>query len=212
MIAVWIFGVYIIFDSYFCAKAFNNNNNQKRQISIVKRIVLNFGIVLFGYVFYLCNPIANYVRVNMVQAFRVTSGSMAPTLIKGDRILTDKSAYKSTEPQRGDIVVFYYPEDTTKIFVDRLIASGMETVEIKEGNVYIDGALVTDPRIKDVNYINRGDYGSGVFDVPKGHYFMLGDNSVSSHDSRYWGSVPKRNIQGKAFKIYYPFNRSGAVE
>lgn len=208
-----LFGLYVIIDAYRGTKQYNQTNNLTRNISVSKRILLIIGILLIYWV----NPqslIAYYLRANVAQAFRLPSGTMEPTIMKGDRILVDKAAYKSSEPQRGDIIVFLYPKNETRSFVKRLIASGGETIEIKGGDVYIDGVLVQIPQIKNNYYYNQGEYGQDgkKMTVPEGAFYVLGDNSSSSHDSRYWGFVPKKNILGKVFKIYYPFDRSGAIK
>ena len=113
------------------------------------------------------------------------------------------------KPQRGDIVVFVYPEDRTKDFIKRLIGVPGDQVEIKDGGIFINGQQVVDPRIKNIYYYNRGDYGQegASITVPPGHYFMLGDNSGSSHDSRYWGFIEESDIVGKADVLFFPFNR-----
>ena len=109
-------------------------------------------------------------------------------------------------PQRGDIVVFVYPEDPKRDFIKRLIAVGGETVEIKDGDIYIDGKEITDEPIKSIYYYNRGDYGqAGVkIKVPENSFFVLGDNSSSSKDSRYWGFVPNELLIGRADVVYWP--------
>jgi signal peptidase I len=113
------------------------------------------------------------------------------------------------KPKRGDIIVFVYPVDPTKDFIKRLIAVGGETVEIKGGAIYIDGKEITDPRIRQTYYYNRGDYGAEgqVVHVPAGYVFVMGDNSGSSYDSRYWGFVPESSIIGKADIIFWPLDR-----
>ncbi len=113
------------------------------------------------------------------------------------------------KPQRGDIVVFVYPVDPTKDFIKRLIAVGGETVQIKDGSIYINGNIITDPRIKRTYYYNRGDYGAEgeIVHVPPGYVFVMGDNSGSSYDSRYWGFVPETSIIGRADIIFWPLNR-----
>jgi signal peptidase I len=154
--------------------------------------------------------LAMIIRTFIVQAFKIPSGSMRPTFLEGDRILVNKFIYKFKEPMTGDIVVFRYPEDPKKDFVKRLIARGNETVEIKDGDIYINDNLVINPQIvKEIFYYNRGDYGEigRKINVPPDSYYVLGDNSGSSRDSRYWGFVPKKNLLGKAFFIYWPPNR-----
>ena len=149
-----------------------------------------------------------------MQAFKIPSDAMKPALIEHDRVLAYKFAYRHSKPKRGDIAVFVYPVDPRRTFIKRVIAAGGETVEIKDGDIYVNDVLVELPPIKDIFYYNQGQYGEAGkrIRVPEGHYFVVGDNSGSSHDSRYWGFVPEENFIGRAYKIYYPFERSGAVE
>ena len=165
--------------------------------------------------------LAMFIRTFIIQAFKIPTGSMRMTLLEGDRILVNKLGYGAkvpfskyrlpgyAEPKRGDVVVFIYTEDPTKDFIKRLIALGDETVEIREGKIYINGRLAEDPVIKDIYYYNRGKYGEAnqKIKVPPDSYFVLGDNSSSSKDSRYWGFVPKDSIIGQAQLIYWPPNR-----
>ena len=165
--------------------------------------------------------LAMFIRTFFFQAFKIPSGSMRLTLIEGDRLLVNKLRYGPKVPfthkrlpgfseiNRGDIVVFIFPGTPKKDFIKRLIARGGERVEIKNGDIYINGQLVDDPRIKNIYYYNRGDYGQTGKEVlvPENHFFFLGDNSGSSHDSRFWGFVPEENIIGKAEVIYWPLNR-----
>lgn len=114
-----------------------------------------------------------------------------------------------SKPKRGDIIVFVYPEDNTRDFIKRLIAFGGETVEIKEGKILINGSVVDEPRIRNRYYYNGGPYGEKgeKVVVPKGFYFALGDNSNSSHDSRYWGFIPEDHVIGRAEMIFWPLSR-----
>lgn len=164
--------------------------------------------------------LALIVRTFIVQAFKIPSGSMIPTLQIGDRILVNKFLYGAKipftdwrlpavrQPKRGDIIVFIYPEDKKKDFIKRLIAFEGEIVEIKDGMIYVDGQPVEEPILKKRFYYNRGDLLEGAkFKVPEGHYFVLGDNSASSRDSRYWGALEKKYLLGKAWLIYWPPKR-----
>ena len=165
--------------------------------------------------------LAMFIRTFFIQAFKIPSGSMRMTLIEGDRLLVNKLRYGPKipftkkrlpglgEPQRGDVVVFIYPEDHKRDFIKRLIAKEGETVEIRYGDIYINDKMVTDPRIDNTYYYNRGAYGDTgkKVKVPEGFCFVLGDNSASSHDSRFWGFVPKEDIIGKAELIYWPLTR-----
>ncbi|MDP2905560.1 MAG: signal peptidase I [Candidatus Omnitrophota bacterium] len=165
--------------------------------------------------------LAGFIRTFVVQAFKIPSGSMRTTLLEGDLILVNKFIYGAKVPftdlrlpkarglNRGDVVVFIYPEDRTKDFIKRLVAFPGETVEIKNGTIYINNKPLLDPVFNQKFYYNRGDLaqeGSKIT-VPAGDYFVLGDNSASSKDSRYWGFVPGRNILGKAMIIYWPPQR-----
>jgi len=171
--------------------------------------------------------LALIIRTFVVQAFKIPSGSMIPTFEIGDRIFVSKLVYGAKvpftnfrlpgirEPKRGDIIVFVSPETPKKDFVKRLIAFGGETVEIKDGSIYIDGKIVDQPAsIRAVNYYNNGDYGkeSETIMVPRDSYYVLGDNSASSRDSRYWGFVPKNNVIGKVSLIYWPLHRLKIVK
>jgi signal peptidase I len=161
--------------------------------------------------------LALIIRTFVVQAFKIPTGSMRPTLIEGDRILVNKFIYRFTEPKRGDIIVFKYPEDKKKDFIKRLIATEGEELRILDGDIWVDGVLVESPqKIKQIYYYNKQDapYGenSSIVKVPDDSYFVLGDNSASSRDSRYWGFVPKSYLVGKAFVIYWPLNRIRILE
>ncbi|MFT7636890.1 MAG: signal peptidase I, partial [Candidatus Omnitrophota bacterium] len=142
------------------------------------------------------------IRTFVVQAFKIPSGSMYPTLMVGDKLFVNKFLYKFDDPQRWDVIVFKYPEDPKKDFIKRLIAFEGETVEIRDGGIYIDGAKQTLPEEIDENlYYNQEPFAAPrrPVKVPENSYFVLGDNSLSSRDSRYWGFVPKKYMVGKAF-------------
>lgn len=158
--------------------------------------------------------LALFVRHFVVQAFKIPTGSMKPTLNENNRIFVNKYIYRFKQPQRGDIIVFKYPEDTKKDFIKRLIAAGGETVEIKDGDIIINGSVVDTAPIKDIYYYNRGDYGGmgQKIIVPKGFLYVLGDNSGSSRDSRYWGFVPRKYIIGKAVFRYWPPRAIGKIK
>jgi signal peptidase I len=153
--------------------------------------------------------LAMLVRTFVVAAFKIPTGSMKPTLLEGDKIFVSKFLYKFKSPQRGDVIVFKYPEDPKKDYVKRLIAFGDEKIEIKDGHVYVDGEQITDPHIEQIYYRNSGIYGAkdSEIEIPEDSFFVLGDNSANSRDSRYWGFVPKKNLVGKAFLIWWPPNR-----
>lgn len=166
--------------------------------------------------------LALFIRAFFIQAFRIPSGSMKPTLQEGDKIMVNKllfgpkipfTNYKLPgirEPKGGDIIVFIYPKDRKKDYIKRLVAVGGETVEITNGNILINGKPIkSPPEILKVYYYNRGRYGQQgqPIEVPEDNYFVLGDNSDSSRDSRYWGFVPKDNVIGRAIFIWWPPRR-----
>ena len=170
--------------------------------------------------------LALVVRTFFLQAFKIPTGSMRPTLIEGDRILVDKVIYgiripftawqlpRIRSPQRGDIVVFRSIEDPSRDFIKRLAAVGGDTVEIKDLRVWINGRPLNDPPVfRQMAYYNRGTYADAgqPLKVPPGRYFFLGDNSASSRDSRYWGLLPDSKVIGRAFVIYWPPKRIRAL-
>ena len=164
--------------------------------------------------------LAMFIRTFIVQAFKIPSGSMRPTLIEGDRILVNKFIYGAKipftdlrlpvirNPRRGDVVVFIYPKDPSRDFIKRMIAAEGETVQIKHGKICINGQTLDNPRFARY-YSNRGPYGEEGKEiiVPADSFYVLGDNSTSSQDSRYWGFVPNKYLLGEAFLIYWPLHR-----
>lgn len=154
--------------------------------------------------------LALIIRTFIVQAFKIPTGSMRPTLIEGDRILVNKFIYKFKQPERGDVIVFVSPEDKKKDFIKRLVGLSGEGIQISNGTLLVNKKAV-DPEsvIKERYYYNRGDFGAEgqSIIVPDDAYYVLGDNSISSRDSRYWGFMPKKYLIGKAFLIYWPITR-----
>jgi signal peptidase I len=165
--------------------------------------------------------LAVVIRTFVVQAFKIPTGSMRLTLLEGDIILVNKFLYgakipftdlrlpKVRDPQRGDCIVFIYPENPKKDFIKRLVGLPGEVLEIRSGTIFINGKPVLDPVFSKIYYYNKGDLAEEgkVTIIPQGRYFVLGDNYASSQDSRYWGFVPKQNILGKAILIYWPLKR-----
>lgn len=172
--------------------------------------------------------LALFIRQFIIQAFKIPTGSMRATLVEGDRILVNKFIYGAKipftdlrlpdlrEPKRGDVIVFIYPQDPKKDFIKRLIALPGETVEIKSGGIYINEVYNKEPLISNRYYYNRPESAYGrqgqAIKVAEDSYYVLGDNSSSSQDSRYWGFVPKKNVLGKAMLIYWPINRMRLIK
>lgn len=156
----------------------------------IKMIIFVVAVVLI---------INNFLLINA----RVPSESMENTIMTGDRFFGNRLAYLFDDPERYDIVVFKYPDDESQLFVKRVIGLPGETVEIKDGKVYINGS---DTPLDD-SYTPEtpvGDY--GPYTVPEDSYFMLGDNRNHSRDSRLWNQpyVKKDKILGKAVLRYFP--------
>lgn len=144
--------------------------------------------------------ISRYVIVNA----HIPTPSMEKTIMVKDRLIANRLQYLFKDPQRGDIVVFKYPDDESWLYVKRVIGLPGETVQIKDGAVYIDGNKIEEPYLAEPMIGNFGPV-----TVPEGKYFMLGDNRNNSKDSRYWQNkfVSKEKILGKAVFRYYPFSK-----
>jgi len=168
--------------------------------------------------------IAFFIRTFVIQAYKIPSGSMIPTLLVGDHILVNKFIYgikapyfRNTlipikEPKKGDIVVFIYPEDRSKDFIKRVIATSGDTVEIRNKKIYLNGRLYKDNKGVYVdNFVLPGSVqprdNFGPVTVPPSSLFVMGDNRDQSYDSRFWGFVDLKDVLGKAIVIYWSWNR-----
>jgi signal peptidase I len=167
--------------------------------------------------------LALIIRAYVVQAFKIPTGSMIDTLWIGDHILVNKFIYGLKvpfsddrfvvfkEPQRGDIVVFKYPEDPKRDFIKRVVAVGGDTVEGRDKGIFINGRPVEEPYVKHRDRetkpreIDPRD-NFGPIRVPEGKFFCMGDNRDYSYDSRYWGFVDFEEIKGKALIIYWSWD------
>jgi signal peptidase I len=184
------------------------------------------------------------LRSFVVEAFKIPTGSMENTLLVGDFLLVNKAVYGAEvpftgkrlpafrHPERGDVIVFKWPKDPSKNFVKRLIGLPGDTVEMRDGSVYLDGQLLheqfvvhtepnTDPAGEEFrwqrDFLVRGAAASdgvhpsrnnwGPLVVPDRHYFVLGDNRDNSYDSRYWGFVPDSLVTGRPLIVYYSYRR-----
>ena len=168
------------------------------------------GVALFGIIAAVFFSLCFFLMLYSIRTFMIPSGSMIPTFHVGDRIVVNKLAYKKAIPKRGDIVVFKSPADKRKDLVKRVVGLPGETIEIKNGRVVVNGMLLKEPAsITNCYYYNQGNYGNErqIVKIPEDSYFMLGDNSGSSRDSRFIGPVSRNLILGRVFGIYYPFNR-----
>lgn len=156
--------------------------------------------------------IAVVVRIFFVGNFKIPTTSMVPTLKVGDRLLSNNIIYKIRTPRRGEVVIFKYPEDPKRDFVKRLVGLPGENLEIKSGKIYINGEIIEGNPVAYIYYYSDGYFGNnGEVKIPASSYYVLGDNSVNSKDSRYWGFVPAKSMVGKALFIYWPPWRMGFV-
>jgi signal peptidase I len=167
-------------------------------------------LLVFGTVATLGDIVKPALRSHLVQAYKLPSGSMTPTLLIGDHILTDKTAYKSRSPGRFDVVVFEFPEDPQKTFVDRVIGLPGETIEIRDKKVFINGTELAVPYgyfsedSGDKPVSKRDSF--GPFRIPDHGCFILGDNRDRSYDSRFWGPVGRDKVYGLVRLIYFSWD------
>lgn len=156
--------------------------------------------------------VAVLVIVFVVQPVRVEGTSMLPHLHDGERIFVNKFIYRFERIERGDIVVFWYPNDPDKSFIKRVIGLPGETVSIRAGVVYINGQPLEEPYL-DARYHLRAEYENMPPKFVNNHYyFVMGDNRDSSNDSRQWGLVPEKYIYGKAIFRYWPPSAVGTIK
>ena len=151
------------------------------------------------------------IRYFIVQPFFVKGASMEATFDDGDYILIDEISYRFKQPQRGDIVIFRYPEDRSQFFIKRVIGLPEETVEIKNDQVIIHNKQHPEGFVLNEPYLAPDQYTAGDFRVkldPQ-EYFVLGDNRLQSSDSRRWGPVNSSSITGRVFFRAWPINKFG---
>jgi signal peptidase I len=168
--------------------------------------------------------LALFIRTFVIQAFKIPSGSMKETLKIGDHILVNKFIYgvkipflqttiiPITNPKRGDIVVFKFPEDPSKDFIKRVIGVGGDVIEVRDKKVYVNNKLLnhdfgmhTDSYIFPASVQPRDNFGPVV--VPPHSLFVMGDNRDQSYDSRFWGFVDLKAVKGKALIIYWSWDK-----
>src|SRR3990167_2619836 len=165
----------------------------------------------WGEPFVVAAVLAVLIRTFLLGPYKIPTGSMRPTFLEGDRIFVDKISYRFGELKRGDIVVFKYPEEPKKDFVKRLAGLPGDRIEIRDGKLVINGGEMNRAPFSKNYYYNNNEWPYGkegqVIVVPDQEYFVLGDNSAASLDSRKWGFVPQKNLVGRAFFIWWPPKR-----
>ena len=144
----------------------------------------------------------------LFQNARVEGKAMSPTLNDQDRLIVDKSAYRSRAARVNDVVMLYYPLNPDKTFVKRVIAEEGDQIRIVDGHVYRNDVPIDDKYVP-AEFRSHDDFGPQV--VPQGYYFVMGDHRNNSSDSRHWGLVPRKYIIGKVVYRWWPLGASGAV-
>lgn len=197
---------YVVIEAFITAKKIGDDfvprAYNKWQVYLTVYLVVGF-LITSLYTFGL--------RTFLIQAYKIPSESMRPTFEVGDHLFVNKFYYRKTNPKRGDLIVFKYPEEQKRDFIKRIIALPGEEIMIKNKKVYINGKELKE------SYIIHTDSSSHLQSprdnlekpiiIPQNHYFVLGDNRDSCFDSRFWGTVPEELIRGKAFMIYWPPDR-----
>jgi len=167
--------------------------------------------------------LALFIRTFIIQAFKIPSGSMIPTLLVGDHILVNKFIYgvripymeepiiPIEEPKHGDVIVFEYPVEPDKDFIKRVIGIPGDVIQIKNKKIFVnnkplkhDHGIYTDPHILPAQISPRDNFGPVT--VPPNKYFVMGDNRDNSYDSRFWGFVDDSELKGKALIIYWSWD------
>ena len=164
--------------------------------------------------------LALFIRTFVIQAFKIPSGSMEPTLLVGDHILVNKFIYgikipfihktliPISEPKRNDVIVFIYPVDKSKDFIKRVIGLPGDRIEMIDRKIFINGKLFNDTHGSYSDHSEKSVHSLwktrfGPVDVPADHLFVMGDNRDNSRDSRFWGFVPLKFVKGKALIVYW---------
>jgi signal peptidase I len=179
------------------ADAASAANNLRKEIRVWTRdLLIAIGLALVIIVF-------------LYQPVKVEGTSMAPLLSDQERIFINKFVYRFEPIQRGDVVVFWYPLDHTKSFIKRVVGLPGETVEIRQGTLYVNGKVVPEPYVPP-QYEDNSDFPPKR--VPEDCFFVLGDHRISSNDSRVFGPVPSQFIYGRAVFAYWPVDHFGSLE
>ena len=179
-------------------------NSKEYFLKKCNKVVIYICIIIAAYA--ATNMISVLVKNNFIQTFKFRSGSMEPTLLVGDWIFVDRSQ-QARNPQRGDLIVFAFPEDESKDFIKRVVAIGGDTVEIRDKQLILNGKIVKEEYIKHggehilpSSISGRDNF--GPITVPANSFFVLGDNRDNSFDSRFFGFVDRSKIKGKVKSIY----------
>ncbi|MBD3282419.1 MAG: signal peptidase I [Candidatus Portnoybacteria bacterium] len=187
--------------------------NQEKDKSPILKHWLNFTWEILKIVI-ISLAIVIPIRYFLIQPFFVKGASMDPTFLDGDYLIIDEISYRFTEPERGDVIIFKYPLDTSQFFIKRIIGLPGETVRIENGRVHINSEELEEEIILDESeYLsNTKTPGNIEIRLEEDEYFVLGDNRRASSDSRKWGELEESYIIGKAWIRAWPINRLEIIE
>lgn len=177
----------------------------------VKKLASFFSDLLQTIVFSI--SIFLFIYLLLFQPHKIKGDSMQPNFPNGEFLLTDKISYRFHPPQRGDVIVFKAPVNEEDDYIKRIIGLPGDTISIKDGSVYVNGQKLEETYLPSGLYTNGGIFlpNNKEIVVPDNYFFVMGDNRPYSSDSRAWGFVPKKNIIGKAWLVYWPPQKAGVV-
>ena len=149
------------------------------------------------------------IRVWVMQPFFVSGASMEPNFENGEYLIVDEISYRFNQPQRGDVIIFRYPQDPKQYFIKRIIGLPGEIIKINSEGIYIASQNNFGFLLDESSYLRPKPYyyGEATYTLGEGGYFVMGDNRDASSDSRRWGPVPRQNIIGKAWVRAWPINK-----
>ncbi len=154
------------------------------------------------------------IRYFVVQPFFVKGASMEPSYHQGDYLLVDEISYRFTDPERGDVIIFKFPGNTSQHYIKRVIGLPGETIQIQDGKVYVVNDEYPEGRAIDEKYLASGTrtQGGDSVELEEDEYYVLGDNRNASHDSRVWGELEEDFIVGRVFLRAWPFSDFSLIE
>ncbi|MBU1178839.1 signal peptidase I [Patescibacteria group bacterium] len=148
------------------------------------------------------------VRLWIAQPFIVSGASMSPNFENGEYLVVDEFSYHFREPQRGEVIIFRYPQDPSKFFIKRVIGLPNEEIKINDGQIYIHNNKFPQGMLIEESYLKNNDQITNLeITLKEKEYFVLGDNRQVSSDSRAWGALPANLIIGRAWVRLWPFNK-----
>ena len=184
-----------------------------------RRTIVDYGLTAIVAV-----ALAVLVQAFLIKPYLIPSTSMANTLVPGQRVLVDRMVYRYRSVHRGDIIVFRRPAPPNDVLIKRVVGLPGDVLSVSNGDLYVNGRQLDEPYVDRVDgLVEPTDPADAMasgdtrapwslvhpYRVPSGHYFVMGDNRTDSADSRYWGTVPRQAIIGRAFFTYWPLGRVG---